>query len=224
MTQSNNAMKKIHCLFILFISISAFCQDEEMKEASKESKAYHTYRLQITEPPYGLKKIKAQISLIKIDDYEIEKIDSKFYESLSFREKFTYHMIHGERFSQNCDALPPIQEEQKKIFAHLPNPFIEHAWNTSQTGFLKKNRDSVIILMKENISKTNRIGLNFKNTITDINAKEMIPFLISTYLVTKKDHDILSVLMLLMKDNTYPPFLSSASFKKLYSHDNNWSA
>jgi hypothetical protein len=33
-----------------------------------------------------------------------------------------------------------------------------------------------------------------------MNAKEMIPFLIKTYNAEKKDHDILTLLMLLMKE------------------------
>ena len=44
----------------------------------------------------------------------------------------------------------------------------------------------------------------------------MIPFLISTYNVNKKDHDILTVLMLLMLNNEYKEFMNSLSYKKLY--------
>jgi len=47
----------------------------------------------------------------------------------------------------------------------------------------------------------------------------MIPLLINIYNVTKKDLDILTLLMSLMKDNKYEPFLKSPSYKKLYSND-----
>ena len=46
----------------------------------------------------------------------------------------------------------------------------------------------------------------------------MIPLLINIYNVTKKDLDILTLLMNLMKDNKYEPFLKSPSYKKLYSN------
>jgi hypothetical protein len=69
------------------------------------------------------------------------------------------------------------------------------------------------------VTKDRRIGLNYKQVLVDINAKEMIPFLISTYNISKKDHDILTVLMLLMKNNEYQPFMVSTSNKKLYGSD-----
>jgi hypothetical protein len=73
--------------------------------------------------------------------------------------------------------------------------------------------------MKEGISKTNRVGVNYKHVIIDLNAKEMIPFLVDTYNKTKKDHDILTLLMLLMKNNEFAPFLTSTSYKKLYANE-----
>ncbi len=45
---------------------------------------------------------------------------------------------------------------------------------------------------------------------------EMIPFPISTYNTDRKDHDILTLLMLLMQQNKYPVFVASASYAKLY--------
>ncbi len=56
----------------------------------------------------------------------------------------------------------------------------------------------------------------------EINAKEMIPFLIATYNLTKKDLDILTLLMQMMKDNEYEPFLMSAYYRKLYSEDSDY--
>ena len=82
--------------------------------------------------------------------------------------------------------------------------------------FFITSKDSVIKFMEEVILKDNRIGVNFKQAIVEMNAREMIPFLIQTYNATKKDHDILTVLLLLMKQNKYQPFMVSASYKKLY--------
>ena len=197
-------------------------EDGVWKEASKESQAYHHYRLKLTVPAYGLQKIKKQIALIKSDEEDNKKLNTKFCQSLPLREQFTYHMIHAESYSQNCDAMPPVQDEQKKIFARLPDAFGEYSWSDDQIKFFSSHRDSVISLMRESIARTNRVGLNFKIAIAAINAKEMIPLLISTYMITKKDHDILTVLMLLMKEKKYDPFLGSASFKKLYGNEDNY--
>jgi len=195
--------------------------DDDHKEASKESQAYHTFRMELTEPPFSLQKIKALCAKIKAVDTDGDEgtaiLDPKKYMALSFREKFTYHMVHPESYSQNCDAMPPIQDEQKKIFGQLPDAFGEENWSDRQEKFFVSNRDSVIALMHYCITKDKRVGLNFKHCIVDINAKEMIPFLISMYNEQKKDHDILTVLMLLMKNNQYQPFMVSASNKKLYA-------
>lgn len=210
-------------LLFIFFSFSVFAQNEtEWKEPSKESQAYHEYRNRSTVPPYGLAKVKGLIKGIKVDDEDNETLSEKAYNSLSLREKFTYHMVHAESYSQNCDAMPPIQDEQKKIFAYIPEVFNEYAWSERQKGFLTGNRDSVIALIKESVARTKRIGVNYKQAIVEMNAKEMIPFLIGTYNVTKKDHDILTLLMELMKDNEYGPFLQSATYKKLYGEESNY--
>lgn len=200
-------------------------QEDEWKEASPESQAYHQYRIKTTTPPYALEKIKGMIAKLKATgDDETLKPDNKTYMALSFREKFTYHMIHAETYSQNCDAMPPIQDEQKKLFGYLPDAFDEYSWSERQSNFLKSNRDSVMALIKESVIRSKRIGVNYKLAIVEINAKEMIPFLIKTYKTDSKDHDILTVLMLLMKNNEYKPFMASASFKKLYGEEASYQA
>lgn len=218
-------MKKYIPLTILALlaAFSLKAQDDNLyKEASKESQAYHEYRQKLSEPPYSLLKVKSLIAQIKSDDEDNAKMSAKVYQALSFREKFTYHMIHAETYSQNCDVMPPIQDEHKKIFGQLADAFSEQSWSDRQDVFFKTNRDSVIYLLKECISKNNRVGVNYKHVIVDINATEMIPFLITTYKVAKKDHDILTVLLLLMEHNNYPPFLESSSHKKLYGEKSDY--
>jgi hypothetical protein len=214
-------MKGILSLFLLLFCLTAFAQDE-WKEASKESQQYHEYRLKLTTPPYGLAYVKDLIKKIAYDEESNGVLKGKTYESLSIREKFTYHMIHAESYSQNCGAMPPIQDEQKKIFANLPDAFNERSWSDRQSTFLKAHRDSVIGLMKESIDRTKRVGLNYKQAIIEVNALEMIPLLIITYNMTKKDHDILTIFLLLMKENEYGPFISSGSYKKLYGNESNY--
>ena len=158
-------MKNFILFFPLFLATNfIFAQDGEIKEPSKESQAYHEYREKITVPPYGLQKIKELLQHAKSDEDDHKKIDEKKYLSPSLREKFTYHMIHAEVYSQNCDAEPPIQDEQKKIFAQLPDAFGEYNWSDRQGGFFKANKDSVVEFMKASIPRTNRVGINFKKS------------------------------------------------------------
>ena len=206
-------------LLVLWMSFSCLAQDD--KEISAESHAYHEMVKRNTIPPYSIEKVRILIGALKpVDNADgwtsTEAISTKTYGSLSLREKFTYHMIHGETYSQNCDGIPPIPDEQKKLFGYLSDPFGEYEWAERQKKFFKDNKDSVVALMSESIRRSHHIGLNYKKVIVDINATEMIPLLISMYNEKKIDHDILTVLMLLMSKNKYPVFINSLSWQKLY--------
>jgi len=76
-------------------------------------------------------------------------------------------------------------------------------------------------LMKESITRSKRVGVNYKHAILEINAKEMIPFLTTVYNggTAQKDLDLLTLFLELMKNNEYEPFITSGSYRKLYSDD-----
>lgn len=210
-------------LVVLLFPFMTYAQDElPWKEASPSSQAYHKYRQKNTVPPYGLARVKTLIAAIKPAEDETWKLSNKTYMALSLREKFTYHMIHAEVSSQNCDVSPPILDEDKKIFGNLPDAFDEAAWSERQDNFLLSHRDSVMALISASVKRTNRVGLNYKAAIVAVNGKEMIPFLIETYKLERKDYDLLTVLMLLMKKGEYKPFMTSASFVKLYGSKSNY--
>jgi hypothetical protein len=218
-------MKLFSFLFFLLCPVLLIAQDEEYlwKEASPESQAYHAYRSKTTIPPYGLAKVKALIAKVQSGEDDNLVLNSKDYLALSLREKFTYNMIHAESYNQNCDAYPPIQDEQKKIFADLPDAFDEYAWSSRQRDFLNGNRDSVMALIRESVNRSGRMGTNYKMTLVEIDALEMIPFLVETYKRPGqfKDLDILTVLLQLMKKGGYLPFKDSQSYRKLYGPDSN---
>ena len=198
-------MKKI-TLFLLMIAVSLIsrAQDETEKRPSAASKAYHKSRQRSTTPPYGLEKIQSLLPKMKdVPDKDNEDIGTraltgKTYASLSLSEKFTYNMIHGESYFQNCDIFLPYLDEEKKIFARLPPLFSEEGWSDRQTKFFIDNKDSVILLMTASINRTHYVGLNYKHVVVDINATSMIPFLIDFYKQKREDQDILTVLILLM--------------------------
>src|SRR5438045_1169546 len=150
-------------LLLLLFAWSSSAQDGDLyKPASKESQAYHEYRQKLSEPPYSLLKVKSFIAQIKSDDEDNTKLSAKVYQGLSLREKFTYHMIHAETFSQNCDIIPQIQDEHKKIFGQLIDAFNEEAWSDRQVVVFKSNRHAVIIVVKVCISTSNRMGENYR--------------------------------------------------------------
>ncbi|HET6994993.1 MAG TPA: hypothetical protein VFI06_08420 [Chitinophagaceae bacterium] len=214
-------MKFTLSLLFVFCSLSLIAQRAGKRKVD-EDQAYHALRVKMTVPPYGLTKIQALIKNITTRD-DNKALSQKDYSALSLREKFTYNMIHAESYSQNCDAEPPESDENKKIYAYLPDAFGEYAWSERQTKFLSGNRDSVIAFMRESMKRTKRAGINFKQAMLEINAREMIPDIITTYRAGKtKDLDLLTVLMHLMKDNEYEPFLLSGSYKKLYAEETSY--
>lgn len=212
-------MKKILFSLILFSSPGFVIaqKSEKYQSPGKESKAYQLYRDEITTPEFGLKKVQQMIRDSLPKETFRNALDEKKYQSLSLREKFTYNMIHPESYTQICNAMLMVADAQKKIFAELPLVLIGYNFSKRQVDFFRANRDSVIGLMSSSVLKTKRIGLNYKRVIAYIDAKPMIPLLIKTYRIEKKDHDILTLLMLLMKDNKYAEFINSSLYKNLYA-------
>jgi len=217
-------MKWILSLVIFFFSVTSFSQPPADTVKSSHSSAYHEWRTRLTVPPYGIEKIRELIKKIKPGSENNEALSAADYNAFSLREKFTYNMIHAESYCRSCDATPPVKDEDKKIFAYLPGAFVGSAWSERQTKFLSSNRDSVIQFMRESMGRTKRAGVNFKQVMLEINAKEMIPDIIATYRANKKvkDLDMLTVLMNLMKDNEYETFLLSGSYKKLYAEETSY--
>lgn len=217
-------MKKclLLCLVTAFASLS-FAQEMDGPKPSPASEKYAVYRHQDSTPTYGLAKIQAMVKKLKEDEDMNRRMADKDYKALSVQEKFTYIMIHGEDFSQNCDMMPAIIDEHKKIFSFFPGAFDDTAmWSDRQREFLKTNRAQVTKLIKATIVSKNRVGNNLKNAIGEMNAVELIPTLVTVYNRDKKDHDILTLLMILMKDGKYAPFLKSSQYKGLYGDENNY--
>lgn len=189
----------------------------EPPQPSRVSIRYHEYRQAKTIPPYSLAKVRALVRGIKTDQQENKRLNARAFSALTSNEKFTYTMIHAEDFDQNCDASPGILHEEGKIFAYVPSAFEDvGAWSDRQVKFLTGNRSRVIALLRETIRKQHRVGANFKHAILELHASELISDLADVYKATRKDHDILTVMMILMRDAKYRPFTSTRFYVKLF--------
>jgi len=186
-----------------------------------------------TVPPFGLEKVRALIGKIKVvddtagEDGFLETMDDKTYAALSLDEKFTYNMIHTEDYSQNCDGMPARSDLDHRIYGQLPGIFGEYSWSQRQLAFYKDNRDSVESLMKILVARDTMIGKNMRAAIVEMNGVQLIPFIVDSYRKSegKKDHFLLTVLLLLMKNNLYMEFINSQSWTKLYGrHEDSYSA
>lgn len=217
-------MQKLITITILAaIGGACIAQSTIAPQPSASSQKYRAYREASTEPPFGLSRVRALVRKIKADSEDNQIMSAKDYNSLSLDEKFTYAMIHGEDFSQNCDASPPIVDEDKKIFANFPGAFGDEAtWSERQRQFLHNHRTKVIELLRSTIKARHRVGVNLKQAIQELDAVELIPDLISLYSSDPRDRDILTLLMLFMKDDLYMPFLESSIYKSLYGDESNY--
>lgn len=215
-------------VLLLVIPFLSRSQDTGYKQPSAKSQAYHEYRLYVSVPPYGLEKVKKLMKkMVNVPDKDemdvgTSSLSAKDYASLSLREKFTYTMIHGESYSQACDVFLAEEGEENRIYKYLPDFFDDENWSDRQVKFLRTNRDSVMAYIRESVTRSRRFGLNYKTAILEINGVEFIPFIIDFYKQQRKDHDLLTLLNLLMKENKYAPFISSATYKKLYEGENNY--
>lgn len=213
-------MKLIPALVALCAFATAANAQDDIPKASKASQKYREYREQNTSPSYGLAKVEALIKKYKLRDKEEGKLPAKEYAKLSTKEKFTYHMVYGESASQNCDATPTFVDEEKHIYAYPPGAFQdERTWSDDQRAIIKKNRAAFLPLLKETIVSKARIGCNLKQAIMDLDAVELIPTICDVYKQKRYDHDILSMLMIMMKEGKFQPFLDSQSYKKLYADE-----
>lgn len=218
-------MRKLLSLCLIAVAATSLFAQEGMDgpKPSPASLNYSEFRHASVEPTWGLAKIKAIVKGLKEDEDMNRRVSDKVFNSWTLQEKFTYTMIHGEDFSQNCDMMPMILDEHKKVFSYFPGAFgDEAAWSERQTKFLEANRTKVIDLMKQTILSKNRVGNNFKNAIWNLNAVELIPTMVTVYSRDKKDHDILTLMMLMMKDAKFPAFLKTSTYKKLYGSEENW--
>lgn len=218
-------MRNLLSLCLIAVAATSLFAQEGMDgpKPSSVSRKYAEYRLVNLEPKWGLAKIKTVVKGLKEDQDMNRKVTDQVFNSWNVQEKFTYTMIHGEDFSQNCDMMPQIVDEEKKVFSHFPGAFNDEAtWSERQIKFMEANRTKVIELMKTTIVAKNRVGNNFKHAIWNLNAVELIPTLVTVYSKDKKDHDILTVLLLLMKDNKFPAFLKTSTYKKLFGEEDNW--
>lgn len=216
-----------HLLILVPLALSATLAVAQPAEVhpSATSITYSKYRKQSTDPIYSLSKIKALIKKIKRDQDDNMVMPDKTFAALTPKEKFSYTVLHGEDFSQNCSEMPQFEDEHKKLFAYFPSPFGDEAvWSDRQRAFLDKNHALVVKCLRETIAVRKRIGVNLKQTIVYAKATELVPTVIALYKKDHKDHDILTLLMQIMVDAKYKPFEETAFFKTLYSEDASYQA
>lgn len=211
-------MNKFSAFMMLVVATSsAFAGQGKGKHGpSAASLRYFESRQAITEPSFGLTKVKALVKKLSPDaGFGAGKLPN--YDSLSFEEKFTYNMIHGENWSQSCMMITASEGQEKKLEGYINFKFPgDGVWSDRQISFMAKNRTKVLDLLRKTIQERGRAGMNLKSAVLEVKGWELIPDLAAVYKANKYDHDILTTMTLLMSYSGYKPFTSTALSTKLY--------
>jgi len=219
-------------LYSLF-AITVYGQKQQYGDSPrKQDLKYYQMRDSLTYPSFGFQKIQELIRdpLDKLPkdyapiDFNIG-ISALDFANLSTSEKFTYCIINPEIFSQNCAEPIYFNQPEKKIFPRLIAYYPSQDWSDRQLSFFKKNKPEVLSLFEHTLHEKQHFGINLKGFLIEANAWEEIPFLITYYRTQPADNDILTVLLVLMKNASYRPFLTSSLYNRLYLHEDyftNW--
>jgi hypothetical protein len=186
-------------------------------EISAPSMAYANFRLLNTDPPFELTAVKSLIGKYRLDRLREQLPSTAEFNRLSVPTRFTYTMLVCEDYAQICSGMPIFQGEENFIFAYPPlMDMTGNVWSHRQSAFLKANRHEVVNLIQQTIRIRRKAGLNLKSAIELIGAYELIPDLAKVFAADMRDHDVLTVIMRLMVDGHYGPFLQSKVYKTLY--------
>jgi hypothetical protein len=219
--------------FTLTFGLASQAQDMEdpYREPSKASKAQHAIRIKESKLCVKsakvaalVKKAKAEMNkkLAKSENPESTNvgITDKEFKALTAVEKLQYTLEFPEETSQVCDVDVPVQDEDKKIFSQLASNFDEMYRSQRQENALVANKATVLKTIIGCIKKNNEVGLNYKEILFLLKDKSVIPVIIDAYKkASKKDHDILTLCMLLMKEANYEDFLNWGKFNSLYGEE-----
>lgn len=111
---------------------------------------------------------------------------------------------------------PSPTEDQLYGFLDINNDGL--MMSDRQLMCLKTIRNYVMNSIKVDAELKGYLPLNYKSVIIDLNAVEMIPWLVDFFKrkTKEKDGDILTIFFNLMVVNKYPPFMKSISYQWLF--------
>jgi len=179
----------------------------------------------LTYPDYGLEQVQAFIRQNKDRRESLMNTPASDggFDSLSLREKFTYAMIHPERYLQNCSGSEYFFR-RGKLFARLSSGYNENMLSRRQIHFLKTNRDSVMTFIRAITRGANTWGINLKQAIIEINGWEMIPAMAAYHRQRPDDTDVLTTFMQLMANDVFGEFVQSPYYDPLYGAQSRYNA
>ncbi len=151
------------------------------------------------------------------------KLSDKEYALLSEKDRFLHLLYFPENYRQICSLFPLREDVQSKVHERLENHFGETALSARQTRYLENNREEVIGYIRQCLKQHPRINNRMLEIIRVQNLVPCIPELIDCLnRGNYRNTYYLTVLMHLMADNKYAPFLESTAYKSLFNEDHGY--
>ena len=213
---------KVACLLLVSCLCFSVGVAKSQDDLTSATKSYEKYRRLVIEPKIGLKKVKMLIKSTKRDRDENLRISDGAWNGLTTQEKVSYCLLHCEDYAQMCDAMPPIPGSEKLIESFFPDAFDEASYSKRQVDFIEENEDAMLGTIRQLIKEKKRVGLNLKQALYQINSYKIVPDLLAAYQADSRDHDILTLLMILMKEGNFQAFKSSKIYEDFYGENANY--
>ena len=179
---------------------------------------------------YAHKKLEGRTPSFADENwYETSEIDlDVLLQQLSPYERYLYCVAKPESFNQNCynpeddeegGGGYPVVDTKPQLHGYFP---MENEFSLSgrQLDLLAKDRTATFGFIKEDVRRFGILTTNQKEALVHLNAVELIPWLVDYFKNTTKqqDSDVLVLFFQLMRDNRYPPFMTSRTYAKVYGY------
>lgn len=207
-------MKTIILFFLVFLAVNITAEEFVNDTSRIESNDFYN---SIFFEPNCFESSKIDSLVPESDFLNPIKISESDFNSLNAIEHFIHSFYYPEWYVQSCSNFSKSNDSFLRI-----SPFIKYyggglRMSERQRNALIKNRDSILLLIKECIERNGKVYDNFKSVIVSMRLIEIIPTLIETIKNQKriKDPYILSSLCQLMRYD-FDPFINSEIYKILY--------
>lgn len=201
------------CLVVMMWAGSLFAQDEMVNAGSTHQIPYPLDVMPPCVPPS--EKLEAMLANKNSKDGSAKLTEEEF-ESLNFVEHFIHAFYHPESNTSSGSASSLPKDILQKIPAAQPRRGDGFTMSDRQRKALVNNRDKTIAMISQCIKISGQINTEFKRMITNLDAYEMIPWLIEVSRESKVKDPYLVTLLCELMSRGYMPFIESDIYQQLY--------
>lgn len=150
----------------------------------------------------------------------LHQLSEQQTDSLRNEELLVYVHEYPESFRQICAKFPLMgnKDNKERIKPFIPSKMEGYLISERQRKALAKRKTAIVPLIDSCITQHHRIHDDLKQTIVYLKAYELVPTIVNILKNSNEapDYYLYTLLMLLMKNDSYKGFTSSTIYQKLY--------